>query len=61
MNSFLMKRWPGVLQVAQLTRTVTTRRTGKITKETVYLITTLSPAKASGSSPLSPRAWTLVD
>lgn len=47
MNDFLTKRWPGVLQVAQLTRTVTTRRTGKTTKETVYIITTLSPAKAS--------------
>jgi predicted transposase YbfD/YdcC len=47
LTGFLATRWPGILQVAQLTRTVTTRRTGKTTQETVYLITTLSPAKAS--------------
>jgi predicted transposase YbfD/YdcC len=33
--------------VAQLTRTVTVRRTNKTTQEIVYLITTLSPAQAS--------------
>jgi predicted transposase YbfD/YdcC len=47
LTGFLATGWPGIAQVAQLTRTVTTRRTGKITQETVYLITTLSPAKAS--------------
>jgi predicted transposase YbfD/YdcC len=47
MNDFLSTTWPGVRQVAQLTRTVTVRRTGKTTHETVYLITTLSPAQAS--------------
>lgn len=34
-------------QVAQLTRTVTVRRTGKITEEVVYLLTDLTPALAS--------------
>jgi predicted transposase YbfD/YdcC len=47
LTGFLATRWPGIAQIAQLTRTVTTRRTGKITQETIYLITTLSPAKAS--------------
>lgn len=47
LTSFLSARWLGIRQVAQLTRTVTTRRAGKMTQETVYLITTLSPAKAS--------------
>jgi len=36
-----------VQQVAQLTRTVTVRRTGKITEEVVYLLTDLTPALAS--------------
>jgi predicted transposase YbfD/YdcC len=47
MNDYLSVTWPGVRQVAQLTRTVTVRRTGKTTQETVYLITTLSPQEAS--------------
>ena len=34
-------------QVAQLSRTVTVRRTGKITEEVVYLLTDLTPALAS--------------
>lgn len=46
MNDYLSATWPGVRQVAQLTRTVTVRRTGKTTCETVYLITTLSPKPA---------------
>lgn len=46
LTGFLATRWPGILQVAQLIRTVTTRHTGKTTQETVYLITTLSPVKA---------------
>jgi len=33
----------GVAQVAQLTRTVTTKKTGKTTVEVVYLITTPGP------------------
>lgn len=49
MNASLAPGWPYVAQVAQLIRTVTTAR--KTTTEVVYLITTLSPAKAS------PRAF----
>lgn len=47
LNTYLAARWPGIAQVAQLTRTVTTRRSGKTTVETVYLVTTLAPAQAS--------------
>lgn len=39
--------------MAELTRTVTVRRTGKTTREIVYLITTLSPAFASPQRLLS--------
>ena len=46
MNSYLTE-WPLVQQVAELTRTVTFRKTGKTTKEVVYLITALTPAEAS--------------
>jgi predicted transposase YbfD/YdcC len=45
MNAYLAPSWPFVAQVAQLTRTGTTA--GKTTTEVVYLITTLSPSKAS--------------
>ncbi len=45
MNAYLAPAWPFVAQVAQLTRTVT--KAGKTTTEVVYLITTLSPSKAS--------------
>jgi predicted transposase YbfD/YdcC len=46
MNSYL-KDWPLVEQVAELTRTVTVRKTGKTSQEVVYLITPLTPAEAS--------------
>jgi predicted transposase YbfD/YdcC len=45
MNAYLAPTWPFVAQVAQLTRTVT--KAGKTTSEVVYLITTLTPSKAS--------------
>lgn len=45
MNAYLAPSWPFVAQVAQLTRTVT--KAGQTTTEVVYLITTLSPSKAS--------------
>lgn len=45
MNAYLAPSWPYVAQVAQLTRTVT--KAGKTTAEVVYLITTLTPSKAS--------------
>lgn len=46
MNAYL-KDWPLVEQVAELTRTVTMRKTGKTSQEVVYLITPLTPAEAS--------------
>jgi predicted transposase YbfD/YdcC len=46
MNTYL-SAWPHLAQVAELTRTVTMRRTGKISQEIVYLITDLSPLQAS--------------
>lgn len=49
LNDYLRPSWPLVQQVAQLTRTVTVRRTGKITQEVVYLLTDLPPALASPS------------
>src|SRR6266849_9199344 len=45
MNAYLASSWPSIAQVAQLTRTET--KAGKTTTEVVYLITTLSPTKAS--------------
>lgn len=45
MNAYLASSWPYIAQAAQLTRAVT--KAGKTTTEVVYLITTLSPAKAS--------------
>lgn len=45
MNAYLAPRWPYVAQVAQLTRSVT--KASKTSTEVVYLITTLSPTKAS--------------
>lgn len=45
--SYLSATWPQIAQVAQLTRTVTVRRTRKTTQEIVYHITTLSPLLAS--------------
>jgi predicted transposase YbfD/YdcC len=47
LNEYLQQDWPGVAQVAQLTRTVTTRKTGETTTEVVYLITTLIKEQAS--------------
>lgn len=47
MNGYLQRMWPGVAQVAQLTRTVTVAKTGITTTQVVYLITTLSCDKAS--------------
>jgi predicted transposase YbfD/YdcC len=55
LNDYLAVTWPHITQVAQLTRTVTVRRTNKTTQEVVYLITTLSPILASPS-----RLLTLV-
>src|SRR6266550_2097865 len=49
LNDYLWATWPHLAQVAQLTRTVTVRRTNKTTQEIVYLITTLSPILASPS------------
>jgi len=46
MNAYL-KDWPLVEQVAELTRTVTVRKTGKTSQEVVYLITPLTPTEAS--------------
>ena len=45
MNAYL-KDWPLVEQVAELTRTVTIRKTGKTSQEVVFLITPLTPAEA---------------
>jgi predicted transposase YbfD/YdcC len=55
LNGYLSTTWPHIAQVAQLTRTVTVRRTHKTTHEVVYLITTLPPILAS-----PPRLLTLV-
>jgi predicted transposase YbfD/YdcC len=55
LNDYLSLTWPHIAQVAQLTRTVTVRRTHTTTQEVVYLITTLSPILAS-----PPRLLTLV-
>lgn len=46
MTSYLTD-WPLVEQVAELTRTVTVRKTGKTSHEVVYLITPLTPLEAS--------------
>ncbi len=46
MNSYLAD-WPLIGQVAELTRTVTVRKTGKTTEEVVYLITPLTPQEAN--------------
>lgn len=45
MNTYL-SAWPHLAQVAELTRTVTVRRTVKIRQEIVYLITDLTPVQA---------------
>lgn len=45
MNAYL-KDWPLVEQVAELTRTVTVRKTGITSQEVVYLITDLTEAEA---------------
>jgi predicted transposase YbfD/YdcC len=47
LNDYLQQDWPGVAQVAQLTRTVTVSKTGEMTTEVVYLITTLPVLQAS--------------
>jgi len=41
--------WPGLHQVFELTRTVVSKKTGEVSKETVYGITSLSPDEASAS------------
>ena len=41
--------WPGLQQVFQLTRTATFKKTGKIRKETVYGITSLTPQQADAA------------
>jgi len=46
MNSYLAD-WPLIQQVAELTRTVTVRKTGKTSHEVVYLITPLTTGEAS--------------
>ncbi len=46
MNSYLVD-WPLIQQVAELTRTVTVRKTGKTSHEVVYLITPLTALEAS--------------
>ena len=45
--NYLQQDWPGVVQVAQLTRTVMVKKTGKTSIEVVYIITTLSREQAS--------------
>ena len=39
--------WAGLDQVFELTRTIVTKKTGEVSKETVYGITSLSPEEAS--------------
>ena len=46
LEGYLSATWPQIAQVAELTRTVTIRRTGKTTREIVYLITTLPASLA---------------
>lgn len=46
LGGYLSATWPHIAQVAELTRTVTVRRTRKTSQELVYLITTLSPLSA---------------
>ena len=41
--------WPGLHQVFELTRTMVTKKTGEVSKETVYGMTSLSPEEASAS------------
>jgi len=47
LSDYLQQDWPGVAQVAQLTRTVTTKKTGETSIEIVYLITTLTREQAT--------------
>jgi predicted transposase YbfD/YdcC len=46
MNAYLTD-WPLIRQVAELTRSVTIRKTGVTTQEVVYLITPLTPGEAN--------------
>jgi predicted transposase YbfD/YdcC len=46
MNAYLAD-WPLTQQVAELTRTVTSRKTGQTSYEVVYLLTALTPLEAS--------------
>ena len=41
--------WPGLEQVFELTRTTTFKKTGKVRKETVYGITSLTPEESAPS------------
>jgi predicted transposase YbfD/YdcC len=47
LSGYLQQDWPGVAQVAQLTRRVTVKKTGKTSIEVVYILTTLSREQAS--------------
>jgi len=47
LNDYLAPGWPLIRQVARLTRTVTVRKTGKVTQEVVYLITDLTVEQAN--------------
>ena len=47
MNAYLRSAWPHVAQVAELTRTVTKRRTGETSQEIVSLLTDLTPQEAN--------------
>ena len=60
LNGYLSTTWPHIAQVAQLTRTVTVRRTHTTPQEVVYLITTLSPHARFTSSSAHTRARPLV-
>lgn len=46
-DCYVDKEWPRLGQVLQVKRTVTNKRTGRISKETSYAITSLSPQQAT--------------
>ncbi len=51
--------WSGLEQVLQIKRTVTNKRTGRITIDTSYAITPLSPERATPAQLL--KAWKRVE
>jgi hypothetical protein len=53
LNAYLQDKWSHIVQVAQLTRTITLTKAGKTSHEVVYLITTLCPQQASPKRLLS--------